>query len=232
MKQMSLAPAGFELVTKRTRKPEFLDEMNLVIPWSELFSLIAPRAPTGKTSGPPLATEVTLRIHLLQQFFGHSDPAMEEVLHDIPLCQEFAHMDAGMIRFPDESIILRFRHILDAQGIGQQILATVNAKLIHRGLMSKAGTVMDVTLIAAPSSIKNNKGERDPERHQTKKSNPWHFGVKAHIGVGAELGLVHKVTTTVASVHDITHEHALQHENEEVFFADSGYREVEKREEI
>jgi IS5 family transposase len=177
MKQMSLAATGFELVTKRTRKREFLDEMNLVIPWSELLSLIAPHAPAGKTGRPPFATEVMLRIHLLQQFFGHSDPAMEEALHDIPLYQEFAHLGAGMSRLPDETTILRFgktpsqRQMLEAHGLGQQILATVNAKLIDRGLMLKMGTVVDAKLIAAPCSTKNEKSERDPEMHQTKKGN-------------------------------------------------------------
>jgi IS5 family transposase len=232
MKQMSLAHTGFELAVKRTRKREFLDEMNLVIPWSELLALIAPHAPAGKTGRPPFATEVMLRIHLLQQFFGHSDPAMEEALHDIPLYQEFAHLDAGITRLPDESTILRFRHMLEAHGLGQQILATVNAKLIDRGLMLKTGTVVDATLIAAPSSTKNALGERDPEMHQTKKGNQWHFGMKAHIGVDAESGLVHTVTTTPANDHDITQAHALLHGDEQIVFADSGYRGIEKREAI
>ena len=232
MKQISLATTGFELVAKRTRKREFLDEMNLVIPWAELLSLIAPHAPAGKTGRPPFAAEVMLRIHLLQQFFGHSDPAMEEALHDIPLYREFAQLDAGITRLPDESTILRFRHMLETHGLGQQILATVNAKLIDRGLMLKTGTVVDATLIAAPSSTKNDKGERDPEMHQTKKGNQWHFGMKAHIGVDAESGLVHTVTTTAANAHDVTQAHALLHGQEEVVFADSGYRGVEKRDEI
>ena len=232
MKQMSLAHSGFELVTKRTRKREFLDEMNLVIPWTELLALIAPYAPAGKTGRPPFPTEVMLRIHLLQQFFGHSDPAMEEALHDIPLYQEFARLDAGISRLPDESTILRFRHLLEEHGLGQQILATVNAKLIDRGLMLKTGTVVDATLIAAPSSTKNEKGERDPEMHQTKKGNQWHFGMKAHIGVDADSGLVHTVTTTAANAHDIAQAHALLHGEEEMVFADSGYRGVQKREEV
>ena len=121
MKQISLATTGFELVTKRTRKREFLDEMNLVIPWSQLLGLIAPHAPAGKTGRPPFATEVILRIHLLQQFFGHSDPAMEEALHDIPLYREFAKLDAGITRLPDESTILRFRHMLEQNDLGAQI---------------------------------------------------------------------------------------------------------------
>jgi len=232
MKQMSLAQTGFELVTKRTRKREFLDEMNLVIPWTELLALIAPHAPAGKTGRPPFATEVMLRIHLLQQFFGHSDPAMEEALHDIPLFREFAHLDAGITHLLDESTILRFRHLLEEHGLGQQILAAVNAKLIDRGLMLKTGTVVDATLISAPSSTKNDKGERDPEMHQTKKGNQWHFGMKAHIGVDADSGLVHTVTTTAANAHDITQAVALLHGQEEVVFADSGYRGVHKREEV
>ena len=232
MEQMSLAYTGFELVTKRTRKREFLDEMNLVIPWTELLALIAPHAPAGKAGRPPFATEVMLRIHLLQQFFGHSDPAMEEALHDIPLYREFAHLDAGITRLPDESTILRFRHLLEEHGLSQQILAAVNAKLIDRGLMLKTGTVVDATLISAPSSTKNDKGERDPEMHQTKKGNQWHFGMKAHIGVDADSGLVHTVTTTAANAHDITQAAALLHGQEEVVFADSGYRGVHKREEV
>ena len=229
MKQMSRAVTGFELVTKHTRKREFLDEMNLVIPWTELLALIAPHAPAGKTGRPPFATEVMLRIHLLQQFFGHSDPAMEEVLHDIPLYQEFARLDAGITRLPDENTILRFRHMLEEHGLGQQILATVNAKLIDRGLMLKTGTVVDTTLIDAPSSTKNDRDEQDPETHQTKKGNQWHFGMKAHVGADAESGLVHTVTTTAANANDITQTHALLLGQEEVVFADSGYRGVEKQ---
>ena len=232
MKQISLATTGFELVTKRTRKREFLDEMNLVIPWSQLLALITPHAPAGKTGRPPFATEMMLRIHLLQQFFGHSDPAMEEALHDIPLYREFAQLDAGITRLPDESTILRFRHMLEQNDLGVQILAAVNAKLIDRGLMLKTGTVVDATLIAAPSSTKNSTGERDSEMHQTKKGNQWHFGMKAHIGVDAESGLVHTVTTTAANAHDVTQAHALLHGQEEVVFADSGYRGVEKRQEV
>jgi len=232
MKQISLANTGFELVTKRTRKREFLDEMNLVIPWSQLLALITPHAPAGKTGRPPFATEVMLRIHLLQQFFGHCDPAMEEALHDIPLYREFAKLDAGITRLPDESTILRFRHMLEQNDLGVQILAAVNAKLIDRGLLLKTGTVVDATLIAAPSSTKNSTGERDSEMHQAKKGNQWHFGMKAHIGADAESGLVHTVTGTAANEHDITQAHALLHGEEAVVFADSGYRGITKRQEI
>ena len=232
MKQISLAATGFELAAKRTRKREFLDEMDRVIPWSQLLALIAPHAPAAKTGRPPFATEVMLRIHLLQQFFGHSDPAMEEALHDIPLYREFSQLDVGTTRLPDESTILRFRHLLEAHDLGAQILEAVNAQLQRQGLLLKTGTVVDATLIAAPSATKNAKGERDPEMHQTKKGNQWHFGMKAHIGVDADSGLVHTVLGTSANAHDVTQASALLHGEESDVFADSGYRGVHKREEV
>lgn len=229
MKQISLATTGFELAPKRTRKREFLEEMDRVIPWSELLALITPHTPSGKTGRPPFAPEVMLRIHLLQQFFGHSDPAMEEALHDIPLYREFARLDAGMSRLPDESTILRFRHLLEAHDLGTQILAAVNAVLAQRGLLLKTGTVVDATLIAAPSSTKNSTGTRDPEMHQTRKGNQWHFGMKCHIGVDADSGLVHTVVGTAANAHDVTQAHALLHGKETDVFADAGYQGVNKR---
>jgi IS5 family transposase len=232
MKQTTFASTGFELVTKRTRKREFLEEMNLVVPWNELLALIEPFAPLGKTGRPPFASATMLRIHFMQQWFGLSDPAMEEALHDTPLFCNFAGLDAGATRLPDESTILRFRHMLEANNLAIQMFAAVNTKLIDRGLLLKAGTVVDATLIAAPSSTKNGTGERDPEMHQTKKGNQWHFGMKAHIGVDAESGLVHTVTTTPANAHDVTQAHALLHGEEEIVFGDSGYRGVDKREEV
>ena len=231
MKQKSFASTGFELVTKRTRKREFLDEMNLVVPWTALVGLIEPHAPAGKTGRPPFAVATMLRIHFLQQWFGLSDPAMEEALHDVPLYCEFAHLDPGMGRLPDESTILRFRHLLEENNLSIQLLATINATLATKGLMLKTGTVVDATLIAAPSSTKNSTGERDPEMHQTKKGNQWHFGMKAHIGVDADSGLVHTVIGTSANVHDVTQGHGLLHGEENVVFADAGYQGVTKRDE-
>ena len=229
MKQLSLATTGFELVTKRTRKREFLGEMNLVVPWAELVGLIEPHAPTGKTGRPPFAVATMLRIHFMQQWFGLSDPAMEEALHDVPLYCEFARLDAGITRLPDESTILRFRHLLEEQGLSQQIMDTINATLATKGLMLKTGTVVDATLIAAPSSTKNSSGERDPEMHQAKKGNQWHFGMKAHIGVDADSGLVHTVIGTAANVNDVTQGHGLLHGAETVVFADAGYQGADKR---
>ena len=153
--------------------------MNSVVPWAALVSLIEPHAPSGKTGRPPFAVLTLLRIHFMQQWFGLSDPAMEEALHDVPLYCEFAQLDAGITRLPDESTILRFRHLLEAHNLSAQLLATINATLSAKGLMLKTGAVVDATLIAAPSSTKNDKGERDPEMHQTKKGNQWYFGMKA-----------------------------------------------------
>ena len=233
MKQMSLGESGFERKTKRTRKREFLDEMNLVVPWAELVSLIAPHAPAPGAKGgrPPFAVETMLRIHFLQQWFNLSDPAMEEALYDMALFREFVGLDTGDDNLPDESTILRFRHLLEAHNLGLQILATVNATLAAKGLLLKSGTVVDATLIAAPSSTKNSSGERDPEMHQTKKGNQWHFGMKAHIGVDADSGLVHTVVGTSANVNDVTQAHALVHGEETDVFADAGYQGVDKRDE-
>jgi IS5 family transposase len=229
MKQISLATTGFALATKRTRKREFLDEMNLVVPWSELIGLIEPHAPAGKTGRPPFAVSTMLRIHFMQQWFGLSDPAMEEALHDTPLYCDFAGLDAGITRLPDESTILRFRHLLEEHNLSLQLMATINATLATKGLMLKTGTVVDATLIAAPSSTKNSRGERDPQMHQTKKGNQWHFGMKAHIGVDADSGLVHTVIGTAANVNDVTQGHGLLHGDETVVFADAGYQGAAKR---
>ena len=232
MNQISLAHTGFELAVKRTRKREFLDEMNLVIPWAEILGLLRRHAPESRMGRPPFALETMLRIHLLQQFFGLSDPAMEEALHDVPLYREFAHLDVGMSRMPDESTMLRFRHFLEAHQLGAALLATVNAELSRKGLLLRQGTVIDATLIAAPSSTKNQSGQRDPDMRQTRKGKQWHFGMKAHIGVDADSGLVHTVTTTAANAHDVTQAAELLHGQESDVYTDSGYRGVEKRQEV
>jgi transposase, IS5 family len=229
MKQMSLAPSGFEKSAKRTRKREFLAEMDRVVPWAALEALIAPHYGQARTGRPPFALGTMLRIHFLQQWFGLSDPAMEEALHDVPLYCDFAGLDAGNTRLPDETTILRFRRLLETHELAPQVLATVNAQLVERGLMLKTGTVVDATLIAAPSSTKNQKGERDPEMHQTKKGNEWHFGMKAHIGADAESGLVHTVIGTAANVNDVTQAHGLLHGAERVAIGDAGYQGVAKR---
>jgi transposase, IS5 family len=227
MKQQDL---GLKLSTRRTRKAVFLDEMELVVPWRELVGLVAAHAPRASTGRPPFELETMLRIHFLQQWFGLSDLAMEEALFDVDLYRRFAGL-SGVERMPDRVSILRFRHLLEQHNLAQQMLTSVNATLIGKGLMLKSGTAIDATLIAAPSSTKNSEGERDPEMHQTKKGNQWHFGMKAHIGVDADSGLVHTVVGTPANVNDVTQAHALVHGQEADVFADAGYQGVAKREE-
>lgn len=228
---MTQQDLGLNLSTRRTRKAVFLDEMNLVVPWTELLSLIAPHAPRAKTGRPPFELVTMLRIHFLQQWFGLSDLAMEEALFETTLYREFARL-SSVERIPDRVSILRFRHMLEEHQLARQILAVVNATLVNKGLMLKQGTVVDATLIAAPSSTKNRDGERDPEMHQTKKGNQWHFGMKTHIGVDADSGLVHTVVGTAANVNDVTQASVLVHGEETDVFADAGYQGVAKREEV
>ena len=228
---MTQQELGLNLSTRRTRKAVFLDEMNLVVPWTELLSLIAPHAPRAKTGRPPFELVTMLRIHFLQQWFGLSDLAMEEALFETALYREFAGL-SSVERIPDRVSILRFRHLLEEHQLAPQMLAVVNATLAAKGLLLKSGTVVYATLIAAPSSTKNSSGERDPEMHQTKKGNQWHFGMKAHIGVDADSGLVHTVVGTAANVNDVTQAGALVHGEETDVFADAGYQGVAKREEV
>ena len=225
---MKQADLGLSLTTKKTRKREFLAQMDKVVPWDALVELVAPHLPQAKTGRPPFAIETMLRVHFMQQWFTLSDPAMEEALHDVPLFHEFAGLGWDA-RIPDESTILRFRHLLEKHKLAERILATVNDLLREKGLMLKAGTVVDATLIAAPSSTKNASGERDPEMKQSKKGNQWHFGMKAHIGVDAESGLVHTVIGTAGNVNDVVPANSLLHGQEKTVFADSGYRGAHKR---
>ena len=225
MKQVDL---GLSLTTKRTRKRVFLDEMERVVPWTDLVALVAPCAPEGRKGRPPFAVETMLRIHFMQQWFTLSDPGMEEAFFDTPLYREFAQLEE-FGRLPDESTILRFRHRLEKHKLAEQILATVNELLIQRGLLLKAGTAVDATLIAAPTSTKNKDKTRDPEMHSSKKGNQWYFGMKAHIGVDAQSGLVHTVRGTSGHVSDIAEANSLLHGQESVAFGDAGYQGIEKR---
>ncbi len=226
---MKQADLGLNLSTKRTRKREFLDEMNRVVPWAALVALVTPHAPAGRRGRPPFPVETMLRIHFMQQWFGLSDPAMEEALFDVPLYREFAGLDNGNVRLPDESTILRFRHLLETHKLAGPMLATVNDVLRDKGLMLRIGTVVDATLISAPSSTKNDSGQRDPEMHQTKKGNQWYFGMKAHIGVDAQSGLVHTVKGTAANVNDVVEANGLLHGDETNVFGDAGYQGAHKR---
>jgi len=226
MKQTSL---GLGTSGKRTRRRAFLEDMERVVPWSELVGLIAPHMPPGKRGRPPFPAESLLRIHFMQQWFTLSDPAMEEALHDMPLFRDFAGLGGWDDRLPDESTILRFRHLLEKHKLAEQMLETINALLRARGLMLRSGTVVDATLIAAPSSTKNASGQRDPEMKQSRKGKQWYFGMKAHIGVDAESGLVHTVRGTAGSVNDVVQANALLHGQERDAFGDAGYQGAHKR---
>jgi len=226
MKQHSL---GLATTSKRTRRREFLEEMERVVPWAELVALVSPYLPEGKRGRPPFAPESMLRIHFMQQWFSLSDPAMEEALHDVPLFREFAGLEGWDERLPDESTILRFRHVLERNKLAPQILQTVNELLGAKGLLLKSGTVVDATLIAAPSSTKNASGERDPQMKQSKKGQQWYFGMKAHIGADAESGLVHTVRGSSGNVSDVVEANSLLHGEETDGFGDAGYQGVHKR---
>ena len=225
MKQSSL---DLNLSTKATRKQVLLAQMELVVPWDALVELIAPYYPEGKNGRPPFELETMLRLHCLQQWFELSDLGLEEALFDIPLYREFAQLDAHG-RLPDESTILRFRHRLEKHKLADQILATVNEMLAAQGLLLKAGTAVDATLIAAPSSTKNTDKARDPEMHSSQKGKQWYFGMKAHIGVDADSGLVHTVRGTSGNVSDVVEANTLLHGEETDVFADAGYQGADKR---
>ena len=220
---MKQADLGLNLTTKRTRKRELLAQMERVVPWAALVELVAPYAAQGHKGRPPFAVATMLRIHCMQQWFTLSDPAMEESLHDIALFRDFAGLGWDS-RLPDESTILRFRHLLEKNQLAEQIMGLVNELLRSKGLMLKAGTMIDATLIAAPSSTKNQPGQRGPQMHQSKKGNQWFFGMKAHIGVDAQSGLVHTVKGTAGNVNDVLEANGLLQGGETDVFADAGYQ--------
>lgn len=193
-----------------------------------MVELIAPFYSEGRNGRPPFPLETRLRVHFMQQWFSLSDPAMEEAFFDTPLYREFAQLSA-FGRLPDESAILRFLHRLEKHKLADQILATVNELLEQRGWLLKAGTAVDATLIAAPSSTKNKDKARDPEMHSSQKGNQWHFGMKAHIGVDADSGLVHTVRGTSGNVADVTEAKSLLHGQETDVHGDAGYQGADKR---
>ena len=217
---------------KQTRREIFLAEMEQVVPWQQLLGLVAPHYPvSGRPGRQPYALATMLRIHLLQQWYALSDPAMEEALHEIPTLRRFAQL-GGLDNVPDETTILNFRRLLETHGLAARMLEAVNAHLARKGQSLRSGTIVDATLIAAPSSTKNADHARDPEMRQTKKGNQWYFGMKAHIGVDEFSGLVHHVHCTAANVADVTVTHALLHGKEDSVFGDSGYTGADKREEL
>lgn len=227
MKQMTFADAEYAGKRKQTRKELFLIEMDQVVPWKGLVALIEPHYPKGEGGRPAYPLMAMLRVHLMQNWFGYSDPAMEEALYETTILRQFAGL--SLERIPDETTILNFRRLLEKHELAAGILAVINGYLGDRGLSLRQGTIVDATLINAPSSTKNKDGKRDPEMHQAKKGNQYYFGMKAHIGVDDESGLVHSVVGTAANVADVTQVDKLLHGEENMVGADAGYTGVEKR---
>ena len=217
---------------KRTRREVFLAEMDQVVPWPALLKLIEPHYPKlGRPGRQPYPLKTMLRVHFLQQWYALSDPGMEEALYDTPVMRRFAGL-GGLDTVPDETTILNFRRLLETHDLARQLLEQVNTYLSRKGLSLRGGTIVDATIIAAPSSTKNGDGRRDPEMHQTRKGNQWYFGMKAHIGVDDESGLVHHVECTAANASDVTVAHRLLHGQEETVCGDSGYTGLDKREDM
>src|SRR5882757_3257094 len=229
MKQLSFSDAEYGGKRKRTRREVFLAEMHRAVPWSQLEALIEPHYPKAGGGRRPYPLATMLRIHCLQQWYGLSDPAMEEELYEIASMRQFAGLSLARGAVPDETTILNFRHLLEQHGLAREIFEAVKAHLQAAGLLLRQGTIVDATIIAAPSSTKNSTGQRDPEMHQTRKGNQWYFGMKAHVGVDAESGLVHSVIGTPANIADVTQAHDLLHGEEKVAFGDAGYTGVAAR---
>jgi transposase, IS5 family len=221
MSQISFSDAEHAGKKKKTRREVFLNEMEQVVPWKALISIIEPFYPEAGRGRRPYELAIMLRIHLMQNWFSLSDPSMEEALYEIASLRSFAGLTLNQ-PIPDESTILNFRHLLEANDLAEDIFKAVNGYLTKKGLILKQGSIVDATIIAAPSSTKNAAGERDPEMCQTKKGNQWHFGMKAHIGVDAESGLTHTVATSAANEHDVEHVADLLHGKEQSVWADSG----------
>jgi transposase, IS5 family len=216
MKQTSFASAEYAGKKRQTRRERFLGEMNTVVPWARLEALIEPHYPkSGKAGRPPIGVPRMLRMYFLQQWYTLADEALEDALYDSQAMREFIGIDLGRENVPDATTLLKFRRLLE-----------------QRGLLMRQGTVVDATIIAAPSSTKNEEGKRDPEMHQAKKGNQWHFGMKMHSGVDAESGLIHSVVCTAANEADVVHAHELLHGQESQVHGDSGYTGLDKRDEI
>ena len=233
MKQLTLAATrGFEKHSRATRKAEFLARMEGLMPWSEFCALIEPHYPKAGNGRPPVGLERMLRMYCLANWFNLGDVACEDALYDVPVFREFCRIDLGRERVPDATTLMNFRHLLEAHHLGAALFAKVGELLMANGMKLSGGTIVDATLIAAPPSTKNQDKSRDPEMHQTKKGNDWHFGMKLHIGADSKTGLVHRASVTAANVHDSHEVPNLLHGRETRFYGDSAYRGKAQRERL
>ena len=230
--QTSFSELEYGAKKKLTRRDRFLADIEAIVPWAALSHAIAPFYPCdGRPGRPPIGLARMLRMYVAQQCFGFSDEGIEDALYDSQAVRRFVGIDLAREAAPDATTLLKFRRLLEAHQLTESIFNAINAPLAERGLFLREGTIVDATLIAAAPSTKNKTGKRDSQMHQTKKGNQWHFGMKAHIGVDANSGLVHTVIGTAANVSDVTQAQALLHGDETDVFSDAGYQGVEKRKE-
>jgi IS5 family transposase len=230
--QKTFTDIEYESRKRKTKREEFLSMMDKVIPWNEWVSVISPYYPSGKRGRPVRGIEMMLRMYFLQIWFSLSDEMTEESIYDSHAMRKFMRVSFGNEQVPDATTLLKFRHLLEENDLCEKLFKDLNERLESNGCVMRGGTIVDATIIKAPSSTKNASGKRDPEMHQTKKGNEWHFGMKAHIGVDAGTGYVHTLTATPANVHDITEASKLLRDDDEVMYGDSGYLGLEKRPEI
>ncbi len=224
MKQTTFASLAFDRKKKRTRRERFLADMDKVVPWTSLLEAIEPHYPkSGRRGRPPMALATMLRIYFMQQWYALSDPAMEDALYEIESMRRFAELDLTNDAMPDETTILKFRHLLEKHGLTAQMMNIINDTLAQQGLLLKGGTMVDATIIHAPPSTKNREKKRDPEMHQTKKGNQWYFGMKVHVGADVNSGLVHTVSVTAANESDVGQLPHLLREDDRAVFGDKGY---------
>lgn len=224
MKQTTFASLAFDRKKKQTRRERFLSEMETVVPWAALLAVIEPHYPkAGRRGRPPKALETMLRIYFMQQWYALSDPAMEDALYEVESMRRFARLELADDAMPDETTILKFRHLLERHKLTAQLMNVINDTLEQRGLLLKGGTMVDATIIHAPPSTKNQDKQRDPEMHQTKKGNQWFFGMKIHVGADVDSGLVHTVSVTSANAPDISQLPHLLREDDRAVFGDKGY---------
>ena len=228
-RQGSFSQVEYAGKKKQTRRDKFLAEMELVVPWARLVERLRPLYPRGERGRPPIGLERMLRIYFVQQWYGLADEALEDALYDSQALRGFVGIDLNRDPVPDATTVLHFRHWLERHDLAKALFAEIGTVLAERGLLMRQGTIVDATIIAAPPSTKNKSKARDPEMHQTKKGNQWHFGMKAHIRVDVASGVVHTVTGTAANEADINQTAALLHGQEEAVFADAGYTGADKR---
>lgn len=222
MQQPSLS-GTFDKYRKRTKQEIFLDKMNQLIPWQALCTVIEPHYPKAGNGRPPRGLERMLRMYFVAHWFNLADEACEDFLYNMPVARQFCQFDLGNEPIPDATTLMHFRHLLERHHLGEQLFAAIGDLLLHAGLRLSNGTIVDATIIAAPSSTKNADGERDPEMRSTKKGSQWHFGMKVHIGVDSKTGLVHSSTVTAANVHDSQELPKLMHGDETRLYGDSAY---------